>query len=187
MIGQQGAVRRVVLGALALAAASAAWADGGRLRVNRSFDGGQVAVFTSPEPLRAGVVDVSVWVQNTDGRTITEADVHVRLAPRGADRVAIEATATREAATNKLFQAALVELPAAGIWDVTVTCEIGAERPRAVEFPLEVSPPLPALRGVWPWFSWPAVAVALFAMHRGLVARSRRVTAECRTARDRCG
>jgi hypothetical protein len=103
----------------------------------------QVTVFTSPTPLRAGLVDVSVLVQEAaTGACLPQARVNLRLTSRGTGDV-LELPATTEAATNKLLRAAAFQLPHAGRWDVED----------------------------WPWFSWPAGAVALFAVHAMLARR----------------
>jgi hypothetical protein len=87
----------------------------------------------------------------------------------------IRVAATSAAATNKLLQAANVELPAPGRWDVRVQYTIPnsdaeAIHGDAVRFTMEAAPPLPRWLSVWPWFTWPVLAVLLFAMHRKLVA-----------------
>ncbi len=52
----------IVLGA----ATSVAWADGGAVRFLERRGDRLVTVFTSPTPLRAGPVDVSVLLQRAD-------------------------------------------------------------------------------------------------------------------------
>ena len=48
---------------------------------------------------------------------------------------------------------------------------------------MEAAPPLPRWLSVWPWFTWPIVAVLLFAIHRTLVTR--RKTHRAATERHR--
>jgi len=148
-----------------------ALADGGTVRAVDEQGDYRVAVFTSPNPLRAGPVDVSVLVQNTvTGQTVGDAHVALQLTRRDRPGASIYAVASSAAATNKLMQAALVELPAAGWWDVEVesTTDDGTMQTR---FAMEALPPLPRWLTVWPWFTWPLAAVVLFAVHRGLVGR----------------
>src|SRR6516165_4132235 len=81
----------------------AARGDGGAVRLSQQAGPYRVTVFTAPTPLRAGPVDVSVFVQDgTGGGALPDATVRVTLT-RGGET--LEAQATHEAATNKLFQA----------------------------------------------------------------------------------
>jgi hypothetical protein len=133
----------------------------------------QLTVFTSPNPLRAGPVDVSMLVQDAKtGQTVPGATVTVELTPSDQSLPPLRAAATTADATNKLLRAALVDLPAAGRWDVRVECTTADDQaPIAVDFTMEAAPPLPRWLSVWPWFTWPIVVVLLFAIHRALVAR----------------
>ena len=145
-------------------------ADGGAVRLRERAGGYQVAVFTSPTPFRAGPVDVSVLVQDAaTGECVPEAQVTVRLTARGTGEV-LEYPATAEAATNKLFHAADFQLPEPGWWDVEVAVE-GPQGPALLRFGVEADEPPPRWLGLWPWFMWPALAVALFGVHQVLVRR----------------
>jgi hypothetical protein len=149
---------------------SLARADGGTVRLRQRAGGYQVAVFTLPTPFRAGPVDVSVLVQDAaTGECVPAARVTVRLTARGTDDV-LEYPATAEAATNKLFHAAVFQLPEPGWWDVEVAVE-GPLGPAVVRFVVEADEPPPRWLEVWPWFAWPALAVAIFGVHRILVRR----------------
>jgi hypothetical protein len=68
----------------------------------------------------------------------------------------------------------MVELPAAGWWDVEVECAVtedaGTHNVQA-NFSMEAGAPLPPWLAIWPWFSWPIGAVLFFAVHRRLAAR----------------
>src|SRR5262245_46110821 len=114
-----------------LASSTVARADGGTPRLLETHGGYRVAVFTSPTPLRAGPIDVSVLVQDaTSGAILPLVDVTVQLRPRAAEAWTITHPATAEAATNKLFRSAVFELPSAGTWEVEVTVDgpSGSER-----------------------------------------------------------
>jgi hypothetical protein len=140
------------------------------VRLSERAGGYQIAVFTSPTPLRAGPVDVSVLVQDAaTGECVPEVRVTVRLAARGGGRD-LEFPATGETATNKLFLAAEFRLPEPGWWDVTVAVE-GPHGPAHVRFGVRADEPPPRWVDLWPWFGWPALAVALFGVHRVLVRR----------------
>ena len=148
---------------------SLARADGGAVRLRERAGAYQVTVFTAPTPLRAGPVDLSVLVQDGAGECVPEARVVVRLTARGTGE-ALEYPATAEAATNKLFRAAVFELPESGWWDVEVDVE-GTHGPALLRFGVEADQRPPRWLELWSWFAWPALAVALFGFHRVLVRR----------------
>ena len=104
-----------------------------------------------------------------DRGSVPEAQVTVRLKAPGGGRV-LECPATTEAATNKLFHAAVFELPEPGWWDVEVAVE-GPHGPALVRFEVEAAEPPPRWLELWPWFTWPALVVALFGLHQVLVRR----------------
>ena len=65
---------------------SLARADGGAVRLRQKTGGYQIAVFTSPTPLRAGPVDLSVLIQDAaTGEWVPEAQVTVCLKAPGPD------------------------------------------------------------------------------------------------------
>src|SRR5262245_3041071 len=145
-------------------------ADGGAVRLRERAGGYQIAVFTSPTPLRVGPVDVSVLVPDAATEAcLPEAGVTVGPAARGA-RDVLEYSATTEAATNKLLRAAEFQLPKPGWWDVAVAVE-GSHGPALVRFEVQANEPPPRWLDLWPWFSWPAFAIALFGVHQALVQR----------------
>jgi hypothetical protein len=149
---------------------SLARADGGTVRLREQAGAYQVTVFTAPTPFRAGPVDVSVLVLDAGtGEYVPEARVTVRLAARGTGDV-LEYPATAAAATNKLFHAAVFQLPEPGWWDVDVAVE-GPRGPAFVQFGVEADEPPPRWLELWPWFAWPALGVAFFGVHRVLVRR----------------
>jgi hypothetical protein len=146
-------------------------ADGGVVRLSERRDGCQITVFTTPTPFRAGPVDISVLVQNAEtGNPISDARVTVRTVPRGRPAEAVQHTATSEAATNKLFQAAVFDLPEAGWWEV----EIAVEREQKIirtRFEVEAADPPPRWWSLWGWIGWPALAILLYGVHQLLVRR----------------
>jgi hypothetical protein len=153
---------------------AAARADGGVPRLSELASGYRVSVFTSPTPFRAGPVDVSVLVQDADtGELIPDVRVTVRAAPRGRPETAVSHEATAEAVTNKLYRAAVFDLPEPGWWDVDVMVK-GGRGSAQVRFAVEAADPLPQWRALAPWVGWPALAVALFSLHQFLVRRKTR-------------
>ena len=174
-------VRLVLVCCVVFLSASPLEADGGAVRLREQAGAYQVTVFTAPTPFRAGPVDVSVLVLDAaTGEYVPEARVTVRLTARGTGDV-LEYPATTAAATNKLFHAAVFQLPEPGWWDVDVAVE-GPHGPALVRFGVEADEPLPRWLELWPWFVWPALAVALFALHQVLVRR--RIPLPSRIARQ---
>ncbi len=165
----QPIIRVVLLSSLILHPSSLLRADGGAVRLHEKAGAYQITVFTAPTPLRAGPVDVSVLVQDAAGECVPGARVSLRLTARESGEV-LEYQATAEAATNKLLQAAVFELPEPGWWDVEVAVE-GPQGPARLWFGVQADERLPRWLEWWPWFTWPAVAVALFGLHQVLVRR----------------
>ena len=123
--GARAVAITIILSALGVQAT--VWADGGLLRARRAAGPFIVSIFTAPEPLRAGPVDVSVLVQSSGGAVLTEAavDILVESTTRPIERR--QARATHDAASNKLTSAAVVDLPAAGEWTLTVSVRHNGE------------------------------------------------------------
>ena len=155
-----------------LCPSSFARAHQGAVRLCERAGDYQLAVFTTPTPFRAGPVDISVLVQGAaTGECVTQARVTLRLTARGSGQV-LEGPATSGAASNKLFHEAVFELPEAGWWDVEVAVD-GPHGPARARFSVEAGEAPPRWLDLWPWFGWPAFAVALFGLHRVLVGRRR--------------
>jgi hypothetical protein len=134
----------------------------------------QIAVFTAPTPFRAGLVDISVLVQDArTGEPEPQVRVTVRATRRGGSGEYVLHPATSEAATNKLFRAAVFEIPEPGWWEIEVTIE-GRRGPARVWFEIDAAEALPQWLDLWPWLGWPVVAVGLFAVHQFLVLRKDR-------------
>jgi hypothetical protein len=151
---------------------SFARAHQGAVRMCERAGGYQLAVFTLPTPFRAGPVDVCVLVQDAaTGECMTPARVTLQLTARGSGQV-LEYPATSGAAGNKLFHEAVFELPEAGWWDVEVSVD-GPHGPARARFEVEAGAAPPRWQELWPWFGWPALAVALFGLHRVLARRRR--------------
>lgn len=159
---------------LTLAAASSARADGGTLRLAETVGPYRLAIFTAPTVSRVGPIDVSVLVQDREsGTLIPQAVVEVRLRAADIDEPALHAVATHEAASNKLFQAALVDVPRAGRWhaEVTVSGPDGSAQ-TAFDFEVDVAPP--GWLEMSLWIGWPVIPLGLFVVHQLLVRRARK-------------
>jgi len=153
---------------LALAAAAPALADGGLVRFSQPTGPFLVTVFSSPTPLRAGPIDLSVLVQDPVGdRAVLDAEVQVSLYQVGGARH-VHTSATREQATNKLLYAALLELPEPGAWEVKLSIARGSQSAE-LSFPIEAEPPLPPWRAYWVYFALPVVGIGIYALHQWLM------------------
>jgi hypothetical protein len=158
---------------LALPLAEDCRADGGAVRAIRMSGPFQIAAFTSPNPLTAGTVDLSVLVQDAATmEPVNDAAITIAVKPRGQKFGAVRRQATAQAATNKLFRACLVELEA-GEYDAVVACRSSRGRGQ-VEFAFAVGPRPPRLSTLWPWIGWPVVPIALFSAHQLMANRRRR-------------
>jgi hypothetical protein len=139
------------------------------MRISEKRGGFLITVFTAPAPFRAGPVDISVLVQDAlTGEPVPETRVTVCMSKPG--QLALEYPATREAATNKLLDAAQFELPEPGRWQLEVQVE-SARGLAVVGGELEAAAPLPRWRELWPWIGWPALPIALFGIHQVLCRR----------------
>jgi hypothetical protein len=144
-------------------------ADGGAVRLSEQTGAYRVTVFTSPTPLRAGLVDVSVLVQDAiTGELAAEIEVTIRAVQRDFPDTAIQRPATKEAATNKLYYAANFELPESGWYSLEVSVH-GALGDGRVCLQMEAAEPLPSWLANWAWAGWPVLAILLFGIHQVLV------------------
>ncbi len=120
-----------------LLAASPVWANGGTIQVPEQPVGPYlVTVSTSPSPFRAGPVDISVYVANTQGNRIDDAQVMITTEPLGHTASGGSYPATRDQADIKDFYAAKFNLPAPGRWRITVDVQ-GPQGGGATAFEVE--------------------------------------------------
>jgi len=157
--------------------AALARGDGGAVQVRETHGSVQVTVFTSPTPLRVGLIDVSVFVQDAaTGAALTDVEIEVVAHPVDAPHRTQRCAASSEQAVNKLLRAAEFELTAPGPTAFEVI--VGpAGRPNVhVRFQADVAPALPRWVAYWAWFTWPALVVALFAIRRRFGGPRRRAT-----------
>lgn len=148
-------------------------ADGGAIRLMETRDQVQITVFTSPTPLRAGDVDVSVLIQ-AGAAPLAEQELPIELVATPLDGSAqpIRRSATKSAATNKLLQAAKFKLPHAGDWRIDVSVGLPNALPEKFTFEVDAAPAPPRWLTFWPWFSWPLVVIVLFGLHQRSASRS---------------
>ena len=152
---------------LALGAeSSVARGDGGAVRFHERRGDRLITVFTSPTPLCAGPVDISVLVQDAhSGRPLRDQSIMVHAYPPDHARSGRSALATPEAATNKLLCAAQLDLPDPGRWHVELTLE-GLGQGRAIGFEVEVARAQSTWRQMSLWIGWPFAVIGLFLIHQ---------------------
>ncbi len=154
--------------------AALARADGGTVRLSEDKGSYRITVFTSPTPVRADPVDISVLVQDTKtGELASDVDVTIKIEGRSATHETLDRRATTEAATNKLYRAATFELSESGLYSVDVSVKGSREESR-VRFEMEAADSLPSWMTVSPWVCWPVALIGLFAIHQVLVRRKPR-------------
>jgi len=167
---------RLAVVSLLLVAAGVALADGGLVRISERSGAFLITAFTSPTPVRAGTLDLSVMVQ--DARTLApvlDARVDVHLVPAGgaartgndAAAATVRLAAVRDQATNKLLYAALPALPASGEWEARIGVERADDRGE-ISFRFTAEPAVAPLLSYWALLALPAVGVALFVLNRRL-------------------
>ena len=162
----------VLLGCLLISPwADEARGDGGTLRLSRCEGSYRISIFTAPAPFRAGPVDISVLIQDAvTGEAIPDAGVTVQLTSLDHVGETIHQSATHEAATNKLLQAAVFELPESGTWEGEV-CVMDPRGPARVRFELMAAGPQPRWPAIWTWIAWPAPVILLYSIHQLLIWR----------------
>src|SRR6185369_1449073 len=90
-----------------------AHADGGVVQFKKSAGPFVITVFTTPSPLRAGPVDISLLIQSRENQQpALDCQALVQLRKEGAMNIRSEAT--HEAAQNKLLYAAQAHIPEPG-------------------------------------------------------------------------
>jgi hypothetical protein len=158
------------MAAVFLLAAPAAWPDGGVVRLRESRGALVVTVFTAPDPLPAGSQDVSVLVQDRAGAAILDADVTLRFDPPDRPRSGFAVRALRSQATNKLLQAAQVDLGEVGEWRLGVSVS-RAGQASDLSCPLPIAPATRRVTALWDVFALPPLMVVLFALNQTLRPR----------------
>jgi cytochrome c oxidase assembly factor CtaG len=120
--------------ALPLAAIAYAWIapdavdlDGDVVRLAGASGSFRVSVFGDPGPLPAGPADLAVLVQDRNsGSVILDADVDLAVQSGSAAPMIVHAT--RAQSSNKLLEAATVDVPSAGPWNLRVSIREGSSQ-----------------------------------------------------------
>ncbi len=159
--------------ALPLAAIACAWLapdtvdlDGDVVRLQAASGPFQVTVFGEPGSLAAGATDVAVLVQERNsGAVVLDADVDLAVQSTGGAPSVVRAT--HEQSTNKLLEAATVDLPTAGSSDLRVSVRRGGDE-GTVATTLDIASPAAESIFSWGYLVALAIGAALFILHRVL-------------------
>jgi hypothetical protein len=121
-----------------------------------------VALFSQPESLGVGQVDLSVMVEEQgSGRMLPDANVLITLTPEHARGEPIVAHLGHTSATNRLLQDALIEFPHAGRWHAVIEID-DAGRAASVATDLMVGDHSARRTTVWIFAILPVCVVVLF-------------------------
>jgi hypothetical protein len=166
------AVIGMVAAWLALGAeATVATGDGGAVRYSERRGDRLITVFTAPTPLRPGIADVSVLLQDANlGKPLLDVPVIVYAHPIRHPQGRFRTPATTDAATNKLMRAAQLHLSEPGPWRLELVVEDSRQWP-PIGFDVDVAEALPPWMQMGPWIGWPLAAIGFFAIHQLLVRR----------------
>jgi hypothetical protein len=159
---------RLAIVGIWLCLAPGAKSDGGAVRFHDEMGPYLVTVMTAPTPLRAGMVDVSVSVQDAQSRVHQlEAEVTLRAEDpsRGIRLPAVPAN--REHSINKLLFGGFLEVPLEGNWTIFVTID-GPAGMANCQISVVVSSPVPPWTRVWVWIAWPIAGCGLVVWNRWL-------------------
>jgi len=147
-----------------------ALADGGTVQFEKPAGPFVITVFTTPSPLRAGPVDISLMVQDRENRQpVLDCQALVQLRKEGA--MSVRSGATHEAAQNKLLYAAQVNLSEPGPWELEVAIEHGSDSIN-VAGQIAVAASAPVLLVYWRSLALPPLFISLFALNQWLKRRS---------------
>jgi hypothetical protein len=147
-----------------------AHADGGVVQFEKAAGPFVITVFTTPSPLRAGPIDISLMIQSReDQQPLLDCQALVQLRKEGAMSICSEVT--HEAARNKLFYGAQVMVPEPGPWKLEVAIKQG-DVSINVAGEIIVAPSNPVLLVYWRSLTLPPLFISLFAVNQWLKRRS---------------
>ncbi len=161
---------RLLLPALAILAQTTTFADGGMVRLHREAGDLAITVFTSPTPLAAGPVDISVLLQNRNGlQPVLDAEVFLFLR-ESSTGTELQCHPTRQNAQNKLLYASPLVFSGPGKWELTVTVERNGQL-IGVGGLLDVAPAPGKKASYGAYIAFPPAIIALFAVRERLIRR----------------
>jgi hypothetical protein len=158
---------------LLILAQATAWADGGTVQLRKEAGDLVITVFTSPSPLSAGPVDISLLLQNRNGlEPILDATVSLVLVHAGSN-IEFHARPSREQARNKLLYAAPVMLSKRGQWGISITV-LRKGKTVAAAGTLEVAPAPGGAVSLAGFLAFPPIMIVLFIVRERLLRRRSR-------------
>src|SRR5262245_47840960 len=144
-------------------------ADGGVIQMTKTAGPFVITVFTTPAPLRAGPVDISVLIQNRENsEPVLNAQVLIQL--RKETGLLITAQATSATAQNKLLYATTMNIPEAGQWEIEVRVQQD-EQTVSVSETIAVAPSRSLLFSHWQNLALPPLVIFLFVLNQWLKRR----------------
>jgi hypothetical protein len=154
------------------ACAGPAYGDGAHIALRATSGAYSITLFTAPEPLAAGPVDLSLLVQDSStGEVLSDATADVTLTHASGE--ALRFPLTRAAASNKLLLAAEPSLPASGNYSLAVYVERPGAAAASFTTTLQVAPDH-SRRTILRWaLGLPLAAVLLFLVNQHAKQRSR--------------
>ncbi len=169
-IGSNRVANAAVMSILFIATAwFEAHADGGAVQFEKSAGPFVITVFTTPSPLRAGPVDISLMIQSRENQQpVLDCHALVQLHKEGA--MSIRSEATHEAAQNKLLYAAQVKVPEPGPWELEAAIKHGNDLIN-VAGEITVASSNPVLLIYWRSLALPPLFISLFAVNQWLKRR----------------
>ena len=145
--------------------------DGAVVRLQGAAGPFLASVFTSPT-LHAGASDVSVLVQDRDsGKIILDATVDLDAKPTAGTVAATRAHPERQRSTNKLLEAATLDLESPGPWELDVSIHRGSDE-GSLSTHLNVETSDAGNTAVWPYLLLGGIVIALVALHHVLRANA---------------
>jgi hypothetical protein len=164
---------KLFLPAAIMLAQVTALADGGAVQLHTEAGPLVITVFTSPAPVSAGPVDISLLLQNRNGLEPV-LDASVSLILRDASGAETRARPTREQAQNKLLYAAPVTLAESGKWQLGVTVLQNGER-TDVTGTIDVAPAPEMAATYWSYIALPPLMIVAFVARERLIRRRKKV------------
>ena len=147
-------------------------ADSGVVRASVIDGPWRITAFSEPTPLRVGLADLTVLVQNTDDdEPVLGATVSLMLQHENPEIPSILTEATHETATNQMLYSSLIDLPASGEWSIEAAVMHGEQVGR-LAFVAQVAEPLPMIYELWFWFLLPVLAILLIIINQWLQRRT---------------
>ena len=161
---------QILLVLLLLSLVRSARADGGVVLCRRTGAPFDITVFFAEMPLRPGLEDLSVLLEQAEGHSpILDAQVFIELEHEGG--MMIRAEATRSQARNKLLYCSLIDVPLSGQWKMRVHV-IHGDNAAEVLSDLAVAAPQPLLLTYWKLTAAPPIIIILFMVNQWLRRRS---------------